>query len=398
MDEVDKYDEEQSRQIDQHITVLTTGLQLLDTDKEQFEDAKTNGNKVKMFTTDVQASKSLREYEAMLAKMENEVSELTLTFEGNKKLADFPSEITSLGSLKRTDMSQVLSHKGGNTSDKKVLLVKQATLQNKVRVRSSDNNYSLRISGCTFMPSGHAVLCDNENANVKLLDTALVLREHLKLCSRPWDVSVVDDNNVLTTLPSTKQLQYLQVFPQLKTDRTIQLDKECRGIEVFGDEIYTTQYDDSGKGEVHVLNLSGNRKRKVQTNVKLHYPDYITVSRSGKIFLSAGYDDRATVTCMTTDGNLVYQYKDKKLRDPKGMYVDAEDNILVCDCDFNTVQLVTANGKVYGTLLSSNDGVGSLYSIAYRETDDTLLVGCRDQEHVFCYKLAQTWTTSCNQQ
>ena len=387
MDEVDKYDEEQSRQIDQHITVLTTGLQMLDTGKEQFEDAKTNGNKVKMFTTDVQVSRSLKEYEAMLAEMENDISELTLTFEGNKKLADFPSEITSLGSLKTTGRSQGSSHKGGNKSNKKAVLGKQATLQNQVRVRLSDDNDNPWISGCTFMPSGHAVLCDGENEMVKLLDKALLLREHLKLCFPPWDVSVVDDNNVIITLPYTKQLQYIQVFPQLKTGRTIKLDKECRGIEVFGDEIYTAQFDGSRQREVHILDLNGNRKRKLQTNVKFDYPYYITVSRSGKIFVSDGDCDTATVTCMSTDGNLVYQYKDEELGTPRGMYVDAEDNILVCDSDSNTVQMITANGKRYDTLLSSNDGIDCPYSIAYRETDDTLLVGGWYQDHVSSYKL-----------
>ena len=385
MDEVDEYDEEQSRQIAQHITVLTTGLQMLDADKKQLEDAKTNQNKVKMFTIEIQVSKNLKEYEAMLAEMENDVSELTLTFEGSKKLADLQSEIISLGSLKRTDRSQGSSHKGRN---KKVLLGKQATLQNQVRVRSSDDNNKPRISGCTFMPSGHAVLCDTSNANVKLLDKALVLREHLKLCSRPWDASVVDDNNAIFTLPDTKQLQFIQVFPLLKTGRTIKLDKKCYGIAVFGDEIYTTQCNDSGQGEVHVLDLNGNRKRKVQTNVKLYSPDHITVSRSGKkIFVSDGHADTATVTCMTTDGNLVYQYKHKELIYPYGMYVDAEDNILVCDYIFTTVQMITADGKKYGTLLSSNDGIDRPYSIAYRETDDTLLVGCLNQDHVSSYKL-----------
>ena len=385
MDEVGKYDEEQSRQIDQHITALTTGLQMLNADKKQLEDAKTNQNKVKMFTIEIQVSKSLKEYEAMLAEMENDVSELTLTFEGNKKLADLQSEITSLGSLKRTDRSQGSSHKGRN---KKVLLGKQATLQNHVRVRSSDDNKVLRISGCTFMPSGHAVLCDTQNANFELLDKTLVLRQLLKLCFSPWDVSVVDDNNVIITLPHTKQLQYIQVFPELKTGRTIKLDNACYGIAVFGDEIYTTLYDDPVQGEVHVLDLNGNRKRKVQTNVKFYSPWYITVSSSGKkIFVSAGGYDTATVTCMTTDGKLVYQYKDEELTYPEGMYVDAEDNILICDRDSNTVQMITANGKKYGTLLSYNDGIKRPYSVAYRETDDTLLVAGDDQDHVSSYKL-----------
>ena len=387
MGEVDVFDQKQSRHIDQHITALTTGLQMLDLDTKQLEDAKSNGNKVKMFITDVQISKSLKEYEVMLAEVENDMIEPTLSFEGNSKLADFQIEITNLGSLKGTGQSLGLSHKGGNKSKKTKLLGKQATLQDRVRVRSLDDKTAPRISGCTFMPSGHAVLCDANNGVVKLLDKNLVLCEHLNLFSTPWDVSVVDDNNAIITLPNTGQLQYIQVFPQLKTGRTIQLDKPCYGITVFGDEIYTTQYV-SGRGEVHVLDLTGNRKRKLQTNVKFYCPEYITVSRSGKkIFVSDGYADTATVTCMTTDGNLVYQYKDKELRHPRGMYIDAEDNILGCSLASNTVQVITANGKKYGTLLSSSDGIDSPYSIAYRETDDTLLVGGCGQDHVLTFKL-----------
>ena len=389
-DEVDEYDIEQSRHIDQNITVLTTGLQMLDADKKELEDAKTNGNKAMMFTADVQVSKSLKEYEAMLADLENDVSEPTLSFEGNKKLEDFLTDIASLGklNLKGTDKSLPPSASRGNQSIKKVFFEKKATLHTKVCVRSSDDSERPWISGCTFMPSGHSVLCDANNKNIKLLDKALVLREHLKLCSAPWDVSVVDDNNVIITLPYTEQLQYIQVFPQLKTGRTIQQDKTCDGIAVFGDEIYTTQCDGLSRGEVQVLDLNGNRKRKLQTNVKFYSPYYITVSRSGKkIFVSGGYAGTASVTCMTTDGNLVYQYKDTEMRYSMGMYVDAEDNTLVCDWNFNTVQVITADGKKYGILLSPSDGIHWPYSIAYRETDDTLLVGCDIQEHISIYKL-----------
>ena len=59
------------------------------------------------------------------------------------------------------------------------------------------------------MRDGHAVLYDCKNENVKLLDKSLELREHLKLCSWPWDVSVVDDNNVIITLPNTKEVQFI---------------------------------------------------------------------------------------------------------------------------------------------------------------------------------------------
>ena len=90
---------------------------------------------------------------------------------------------------------------------------------------------------------------------------------------------------------------------------------------------------------------------------------------------------------MTADGNVVYQYTHKELVAPSGMYVDAEDNMLICDHHSDTVLVLTANGKKYGTLLSSSDEIGGPCSIAYRETDDTLLVGRDEKDHVFIYKL-----------
>ena len=386
--ELDEFDQEQTHRINQHISELTTGLQKLNLDKQMLEDTKHSATKIKMFTTEVRVSKSLRENEGMLAEIVNDVSELNLSFIGNKKLADFQREISSFGILKGTGQSLASCHKDESKNSKKIVFGKKATLQNQVSVKSSDDKQSPWITGSTFMSCGHAVLCDYENKNVKLLDKSLVLREHLKLSSRPWDVSVVDDNNVIITLPDTEQLQYIQVFPQLKAGRTIQLGKTCRGIEVSADEIYTTQHDISGKGEVHVLDLSGKGKRKVQTKVKFYYSGYITVSTSDKmIFVSSGYSNTAAVTCMKADGNVVYQYKHKKLIDPRGMCVDAEDNILVCDCDSHTIQMLTANGKKYGILLSSRDGINAPYSIAYREADDTLLVGCAGQDHVSNYTL-----------
>ena len=114
----------------------------------------------------------------------------------------------------------------------------------------------------------------------------------------------------------------------MKTGRAIHWDKACYGIEVFNYEIYTTQHADSGPGEVQILELSGNRKRKLQTDVKLDCPYYITINRSSKkIFVSSGANDIATVTCTTTDGNLVYQFKDKELSFPRYVYVDVEDTV-----------------------------------------------------------------------
>lgn len=396
MGELAVFDQVQTQHIDQHISALTTGLQMLDSDNQLLESAKKNANKVKMFITEFQVSKSLQEYEAVLADIETDASKTTtLSFVGNKRLADLQAEVCSLGSLKRTDKSLGPADKSKYKYEKTVLLGKTATSQNKVSVQASTSDDDVKITwitGCTFMPSGHAVLCDYQNDQLLLLDSALVLTDSLKLSSSPWDVSVIDDSSVIVTLPETKQLQFIQVFPQFREDRIMQEFKTCRGIDVVGQEIYT-QFDDSGRAEntdftLKVLDLKGNLKRKLQTGFKLNYPHHITISKTGeKIFVSDGYYETARVTCMTTDGNIIYQYTDEELKAPYGMYVDAEDNILLCDTFSDNIQVITAAGKKYGTLLPSSDGICQPSGIAYRETDDTLLVGGNSEGHIFSYKL-----------
>ena len=64
------------------------------------------------------------------------------------------------------------------------------------------------------------------------------------------------------------------------------------------------------------------------------------------------------------------------------MLVDAGNNVFVCGWSSHNIQVITANGRKYETLLSSSDGLQRSYSVAYRDIDDTFVVGCRDQDKV----------------
>ena len=292
MQELAEFDKVQTQHVDKHISSLTTGLQTLDSDYQLLESAKKNANKAKMFITEFQITKSLQEYETVLCEIETDASKPTLSFVGNKRLAELQAEVCSLGSLKRADKSLGFADKSKYEYEKEVLLGMKATSQNKVNIQASPSDDDVEINwitSCTFMPNGYAVLCDHLNDKLILLDRALVLTDSLKLSSSPWDVSVVDDNNVIITLPNTAELQYIQVFPQLREGRVMQEFKTCRGIDVVGHEIYT-QFDDSEQGEAQVLtlkvlDLKGNLKRKLQTGFTVNYPHHIAVSKAGeKIF------------------------------------------------------------------------------------------------------------------
>ena len=147
-----------------------------------------------------------------------------------------------------------------------------------------------------------------------------------------------------------------------------------------------------GEGEVRVLGRDGELRRRLGINQDgsflFSYPDYIAVNPSGeKIFVSNLYTD--TITCMTTDGRVVYRYKDNDMKSPRGLYCDSGDTILVCGRGSNNVQVITADGKKNRTLLINSDGLDQPYFIVYRETDDTRVVGCKWFYNLYWYKLAK---------
>ena len=239
-----------------------------------------------------------------------------------------------------------------------------------VNAKLDDDKRDPWITGCAVMPNGNIVICDRNNGRLKLFDNSWVYQESL-IIPGIWCVSVVDPNTVIVTAPYQRKLQYVLVLPQLQMGRAIQLDTECWGVCVYRDDIYVT-CKTLNRSEIRVLGLDGTLKRRIPTD-KNSSPYNITLSPSGdKIFFTDCY----TLTCITVDGRIVYQYRDDNLKDPIGMYCDSEENLYVCDYESNDIKAITADGKSCGTLLTSRDGLVDPQCIAYRGSDKELIIGC----------------------
>ena len=118
-----------------------------------------------------------------------------------------------------------------------------AKTSTKINVKLPSDVDQPSISGCCFMPGGGLILCDSANYKVKLFDTSLVLKDSLVLDKGPRDVAVVDASNVVVTLPDGEILQFIQVIPSLKKDRTISVSIACYGIDIANDQIFISAID-----------------------------------------------------------------------------------------------------------------------------------------------------------
>ena len=228
-----------------------------------------------------------------------------------------------------------------------------------------------------------------------MLSDTFTVKERLHLDSKPWDVSPVNSNSVMVTLPYKKKLSLIQVIPSLKIDRSINVDRECWGVQVVEDLIYVTCHSRPGEGEVLVVDMNGTVTHRFgQPDKKpsmFSSPFYITVCPSSrKMFITDSSTD--TVSCLMSDGTVVYQYKDKELREPRGVCVDGGGDAIVCGYFSDSVQVIRADGTKCCTLLTSQDGVSDPWSVAYRQSDNTLVLGCLDDDsnNLLVYKMKQS--------
>ena len=376
------------QELERHVSTCATTKQLLETDEKLLDDAKRTSEKEVMFAAALKVSHRLEGYERLLQDICEDSKSTSIAFKRNEQLLDVQKKVKELGTL---TVDYIKSHKPINAG----ILFKDLKVEssNQITVRTPTDRSFPGIRGCAFMPNGEILLCDRNNGSIKLLSDSFAIKESLKLKSGPWDVSVINSSSAVITLPGLKQLQYIQLVPALNTGRVIQFDKTCWGVDVVDNEIYISCYNNPVQGEVRILDIDGKLKRKVgvQQDGSFHfsYPYYLTVSKtSGKIYVSD--HGTSTVTCMMPNGSVAYQYTDPDLARPRGICVDTEDNIMVCGYNSNNVHVVCADGTKSHILLTSKDGIKTPWSVAYRHTDHTLIVGCLMVDTLFTYKVKTT--------
>ena len=253
------------------------------------------------------------------------------------------------------------------------------TAHNQVNVKGPSDAYGVDIAGSAFLPSRELILCDYNNYKLKLLDENLQMKESIDVRGDPWDVAPLNQHQVIVTFPYQQYLQFIQVTPSLALGHTVDLGVQCWGVTVSRESIYIS-FLESGRGNIGIYDLTGKKKRIIDPyngkNGKLliKSPYYIAVSNDEKLFVS-GRSSTPTVYCLESSGKVLYTVSNPSFTDCRGISVDEDENLLVCDAYSHKVFLITKDGKEVREFLTEKDGLSYPRTFSFRRSDGTLVVG-----------------------
>ena len=368
LSEIDILETQETKTITQQLDTCKAARNSLDTDRRNLILAKERNDRQSIFVYNIQLSQSVKSLTTITEEITKEVHQPHISFECNPAITIVGDQ--DLGTVK-CHTTRTSQHKGFDEMS--------VTARNQVHVKVQSDAKDARITGSAFLPSGQLILCDRNNNKLKLLDENLHMKESIDVPGKPWDVAPVNQHQVIVTFPGQRYLQFIQVTPSLALGHTVDLGMECRGVTVSRESIYIS-FSKSGGGKIGIYDLTGKKKRIIDPyngkdgKVLIKWPYYIAVSNDEKIFVS-GVSSTTTVFCLESSGNVLYTVSNPSFTNCRGISVDENENLLVCDLGSHKVFLITKDGKEVREFLTEKDDVYLPRTVSFRRSDGTLVVG-----------------------
>ena len=361
---------QETKTITEHLDTCKAARNSLDTDRRNLILAKERNDRQSIFVFNIQLSQTMKSLTTITEEITKEVYQPHISFDCNPA-------ITIAGDQ---DLGTVKCHTT-RTPQQKGFDEMLVTARKQVNVKvPSDATYA-GATGSAFPPSGDLILCDWNNKKLKLLDEKLQMKESIDVPGQPWDVAPVNQHQVIVTFPLQRYSQFIQVTPSLALGHTVDLGMECWAVTVSRESIYIS-FSVSGEGKIGIYDLTGKKKRIIDQyngkdgNVLIKYPWYIAVSNDEKIYVSdSDGSSTTTVYCLESSGNVLYTVSNHLFKDCRGISVDENENMLVCDRSSHKVFLITKDGKEVREFLTEKDGVYLPHTVSFRRSDGTLVVG-----------------------
>ena len=356
-------------------------IRTLQISSSNLDIALQNGVESKTFLQLKKTAKQVAHLETLLEEMKNKNADnLRFKFQLNSKTRELLRNMISLGTL------EILNRP-----------TKSATFVTEFKVTSASDPYQVcDINGCAVLEDGKIVLADMYNESLKLFDTNNKLAAYSKLSAGPWDISTVNSDQVVITLPKEKKLQFFTVGathlnPRHKIGPTLTKPSQFYGVAYYQDNLYVTCPKDDPPS-VKVLDMQGKELRTIASSPQernlFSDPLYLTISHDGKVVYVSDSGNN-TIVCLelNADGQ-VKTFADPENNPMGGLVIQTDGNLYVCGFTTKTIINLTNDCMFVNNLIGKEMGLKNPQAICYSPKQHQLLVTMQKSDRIKVFQLS----------
>ncbi|XP_045204209.2 uncharacterized protein LOC123557065 [Mercenaria mercenaria] len=226
-----------------------------------------------------------------------------LEFVKNQVITEMLQSQTQLGKLISVDTT---ADTVVPTEDKTVVLQHVG----EINVISPSDEKENGITGIDTIQPDRIVVCDSHNKKIKCYNTMTnKIVSELRFDNLPFDVAVITDNKIVTTVPTEKSIYFVSLTnTSINSDRKVNVNETCNGIAYSQNKLVVVCNYNPAK--MLIVDLNGKILQSFCANKLFTLPFYLTVNTDGTyIYVSdRGYNIKS-VKQLDWQGNTVNIYQ-----------------------------------------------------------------------------------------
>ncbi|KAL3888676.1 hypothetical protein ACJMK2_001040 [Sinanodonta woodiana] len=223
-----------------------------------------------------------------------------------------------------------------------------------IKVKVPDGNKPY-YTGITILSGNRVMLADFNNSKYILLSSTYHFISSFTLSHKPWNISVMDNEEVAVSLLDQNKVQIMSIRDDHITPiRTITAKHVCCGIAYAGQNtVVISGMCGSNKYYWGLLSMNVDKKSFHQFDCAGSYFNHVALDKD-KTRVYVTLPGSNSLLCFDIDGNRQFTYSPDNLRWPSGVSVDWDDNIYVLGYHSRNIHQLSPDGSVIQVI---QDGV-----------------------------------------
>ena len=251
------------------------------------------------------------------------------------------------------------------------------------------------ICASLVLSTGDIVIADNNNKAIKIYDADFRIMSVFQLNQFPTDMCTSNTSLNEVYVTDIDTIHHVRIDNGLDVLRTVGLDGEKWGITTWkhglavaitlkvndnrepANETRTRREEMVEKSMIRFLNFEGFIVRTITnesfSNFSMKCPFHMTSIHGGRhIVVSDSGTNR--VTCLDTEGGVVFVYEDKQLKNPTSLTTDGHGSVFIIGQYSGNVHQITENGTRLGVILSEVQGLNWPGGICFDSWNNSIIL------------------------